>query len=435
MINIDWLQFSAVLTGSDLNISDPYQLKYLCETSIFTSVEQLYYKGEIIATISRNPRPSAPIKPETILIKLDNRVLYTRDLPSFITQLCCDIGIVWRSWSRIDVSMDFNNFDGYGKPVEQFIRDFIAGSILKKQRNKTKIKLMGDVHNTMSRKLSGSKTAGNNIAYLKFGTYQSDISYYLYNKSLEFAEVGKKPHIVKAWKKNGIDHKKPVWRLEFSIKDFNKTLIYQARKSDKDFFIKSAYNGEIISYFKDPDFIDPLNISRVYGFLYYHYFYFVDNSPGQDKNVSRRERLELFKHFAYNGSGQRLVDVHRTRDETRAARIFARKVDQYNNEVRKYKKDKAKQDLLNDVLMDIVKQNSLERWALDKLETLREVDIKVLTRKVKADDLAARPGEQTKLETLQYKKLRPLPDGNRTIKKLNRQLDKIKFDKQNIKLL
>jgi len=379
MINLDWLQFSAkLIEGTELKAPTGYELKFVCETGLFRIVETLHMAGEVVATIQRMPRKGSPIPQETIIVKLDNRILYTRDCDTYIDKLCRLLKIVWIKWGRIDISYDFTSFKNYSETPEQFIRNFISGTILKKQRNKSQFKVLGKVHNTFTRSIT-KDSFGNSIEYLKFGTYQCDISYYMYNKTLEFIEKGKKPHIIKCWKKSGINTKMPVWRLEFSIKNFNKSLVYASKKGKND-----PQSGEVVSYFKEREFIRPENIEQVFQFLYWHYMFFVNNIGENLPKISRRERIELLPIGTYNASRMRLVDVHQSRDETRSARIFLKKLDETNNEVREAK-NMYEHNALSEVMMKLIKRHSIEEWATNKISSLsaqqKEEIRKLSTRK------------------------------------------------------
>lgn len=372
MINIDWLQFSAkVNKGFAPNYTNDYSADFITETNLFEIVESVKYKGSEIAVLQRQPRKTNKfLKPENIIVKLVNSLLYTKDCNAFINKICKDLNLTWLHWGRIDISFDFTRFDNYQNTPEQFIRDFISGAILKKQRNATQFKVIGKSHNTTSKinKLNAG-AIGNSIEYLKFGTYTSDISYYLYNKSIEFLEKGKKPHIIKAWKKHNIDMSENVWRLEFSIKNFNKALIYKAKRKESEIYQEHAEAGEVVSYFRERNFIEPKNIERVYSFLYYHYFFFVSNAPGLDSNISRRPRINLLNTFKYNSANLRLIDITRTKDETRSARIYLKKLDKSNNEIRAARRENEHK-LLNNIMLKMIKENSVEKWALGNIASL-----------------------------------------------------------------
>ena len=368
MINLDWLQFnSRLISGNELIYPEKYTFERIGQTALFEKIDVLKYKDKPIATIQHEPKEKVKVPTGSIIVKLDNSILYMRECNTFIDKLCRDLNIVWHNWSRIDISYDFNNFinQQYKEPAK-FIRAWLQDEILKKQRNKTKFKLQGKVNNTTSRvNLQQLMKPGNSIEYLKFGDYTSDISYYLYNKSIEFIEKGRKPHIVRSWKKDGnIDLQLPVWRLEFSIKEFNRALVVGSRKKDQD-----PEAGEVLVYFKDRNFVEPDNIKKIFSFLHYHYMFFVGNTGDDLPRITRRDRIELLPRGNYNHARLKLVDFQTTKDETRAARIFAKKLEASNNEVRELKKDKQ-HEAFSEYLYKFIIDNNIEQWAMYNVSSL-----------------------------------------------------------------
>jgi hypothetical protein len=64
-----------------------------------------------------------------------------------------------------------------------------------------------------------------------------------------------------------------------------------------------------------------------------------------------------------------LVDFQTTKDETRAARIFAKKLEASNNEVREMKKDKQ-HEAFSEYLYKFIIDNNIEQWAMYNVSSL-----------------------------------------------------------------
>ena len=76
--------------------------------------------------------------------------------------------------------------------------------------------------------VSGSQANTSKFHYLRFGSRLSAVSVYLYNKSKEMEDVKFKPYIENVWMQAGINADKPVWRLEFSMKNEATTFYNEA---------------------------------------------------------------------------------------------------------------------------------------------------------------------------------------------------------------
>jgi hypothetical protein len=248
------------------------------------------------ATLACNPR-SAIIDKRGALLKLKNTMLYAMDYCQLINDLLQELGYTFKSVSRLDLAVDFNSFEGFNwhriEP-EHLIRKYARGEYTKVGRNK------------------GNMFVENNIyQYLRFGTSNSDISCYLYNKTVELQQKVMKHYIIEQWEMSDIDTKKDVWRLEISIK------------------------GNSWKY-TDPDTgeIRPLTIDDLKDIAFLEGAYFFHLNKQFDIRIvadnTRHDRLKKIPLFKEKYEHKPFVLSNLTKDGTRMDKIFIRMSENYN---------------------------------------------------------------------------------------------------------
>lgn len=200
LLSIDWITLN--LKGS---VSPRYSITYKERpygSKQFARLYDVTYESVKIGCLSTLPYlPSLPH--DYCQLKLDNSLLYRKDFFRLVNIALMKMGFDIVDISRIDLSLDFNCFQN-GLSCEDFIARFAAN----KYYTMSKCKFM----------LMGEKSDRNRYQYLSLGSKQSAVKTILYNKSKEMSEVKFKPYIFDAWEKVGIDTKRDVWRLEFSLK-------------------------------------------------------------------------------------------------------------------------------------------------------------------------------------------------------------------------
>lgn len=303
ILSIDWLQ---------LNVSAPktiavvyhsfFTVKVLpYSTRHFKLVEEIYRHGSRIATITRVPLSNI-LPADTILIKFDNWVLYSFELFTYVTEFLALNNFTFKSISRLDVCADFQRFDNNMLP-SNFIRNYLYGYYLRLGRTTASNAHFKQIKNDLS------------FNALKFGSNLSDISTYLYNKTLEMNSVKWKPWIATVWYNAGFDMNKDTWRLEVSIKDCNKLIVNQDTSEC------SVINNLTI--------LQRPFTRLLYGSLRDKYFSFVIKDEQVKK--SRMTKLPLFSDsFAKYAvvAGQSMISA------TRADKIFIKKLEDVNNDLR-----------------------------------------------------------------------------------------------------
>lgn len=311
----------------------PYQTRH------FKTIDEVYKDNHRIATITRNPHSSV-IDKNAVIIKFDNYVLYRPNLKKFVTEFLANNNFTFKSISRLDIAKDFHTLNGYEVP--EFIRQFLAGDILK----------MGKANFAVR----GKHTATNEYEYIRFGNNTSETSYYLYNKTKEMDEIKNKPYIRNHWKTNGLDENiHNVWRLEFTYKSMNRT-----------FTDLSTGEYTFINYL---EILDIENIQKLYNISIKKYFQFVKNN-----GLSRKDRMPLLDLIPYNDENTIMSDYTKGIDTTRADKIFIKKLNKTYNELREISPLQCK-DLAR-VQHEYIERKKLTEWAKNKELLIPYYDIK-----------------------------------------------------------
>ena len=321
-VMIDWLQLNCrgVIspTKLDLLIKEPYS------TRIFENVYKYERAGKILYTIAF--KPLSPILPaDTVIIKIGNEFLYRPDLWSNVNALIEWLGIVVKGITRLDLAVDFQYFLNNLLP-SNLISNFVNNKYLK--NGLAQFKIIGTQKETM------------NFEYLRFGSGESDISAYMYNKSKELKDVKNKPWITEVWQKTFIDNTLDTWRLEFSLKS---NQIHELNK----------VTGELerLTY---QSIQNQAYLEQLYTSLVYKYFRFKHNN--NTKNKTEMKDVQLFKFECVPNAIRVITDKH---ESGRSERIFLRKLESFNNEMRAIKNERLNSDsetygigkvVLNDVI-------------------------------------------------------------------------------------
>lgn len=173
------------------------------------------YDGKFpMIEIRRNPyslRKQGGIFPDNAChIRLSNRACYLISPVRYLYNFMLAHGFRYQSISRIDIALDFNNFDDGTDPAD-FIGRYMRNEISK--INQCNIHSHGSDH-----------WNGRTWNSLKWGAPTSAVSTKLYNKTLELKEGKDKFYIRDAWAEASLDITRDVWRIEFSINSQSQTL-------------------------------------------------------------------------------------------------------------------------------------------------------------------------------------------------------------------
>ena len=205
-LSIDWLSVSCKRISEP---KQPYkfeQQKY--GTKIFKKVEKISLSGMPIGWLTSIPASSI-LPADSAILKFENWLLYQYFFQSNIYNYISDFGLTFNGINRLDIAVDLNEFYNYLKP-NNLISKFLKGEYKHFGRSKFKV--------------IGSTNEKNTYDYLRFGTGESAISVYLYNKTKELIEVADKQHIRELWERSGLDTNNDIWRLEVSFRGDKKNI-------------------------------------------------------------------------------------------------------------------------------------------------------------------------------------------------------------------
>lgn len=304
---IDWLQLNCrgIISEEKLNslIKEPYH------TRIFEHIYKYVRGNKTLYTIAF--KPLSPILPhDTVILKIGNEFLYRPDLFANINSLLTWLDLKVHGITRIDLCTDFQYFLNNLQP-DNLIHKFVNNTYLK--------------NGLAQFKIIGTQKEKMNFEYLRFGSGESIISAYMYNKSKELKDVKDKPWIREVWAKSFIDNTLDTWRLEFSIKS------NQIDELNKETGEVAKLNYENI---QNQQYLEQLYVS-----LMDKYFQFKHNN--KTKNKSEMKTVHLFNNEYTPNAIKVITEKH---ESGRSERIFIRKLESFNNEMRQIKNDRMHSD-------------------------------------------------------------------------------------------
>jgi hypothetical protein len=252
--SIDWLTFNIKL--KDINnpfIRDEgiYAEEREQGTNIFKRVKDFYNtRDELIFTIVFQPH-SKIIKQDFGQLQIANKWLYVGNLSKLVYKIFFQSNFELVNISRIDLCTDFFNFVDTYKPLS-FIQDVARGNVLKV--NPSKVNFWG-------------KTGDYTIDYhaMNIGDRESTFNFKLYNKTKELEEKHEKGYIKTKWYKKLKGYEElikmketpTIWRLEVSIKDWNKIKIDGKKviEINNDIFDILNYHPYFMQFFISKKFV------------------------------------------------------------------------------------------------------------------------------------------------------------------------------------
>lgn len=197
---VDWL---SVYCKGIAEFAAPWHVqRQEYSTQQYKYVDFLYFNNDHFATVTHTPH-SAILDKLGMIIKLENRYLYSSRYPFILSKMLAESNIKFVGISRLDLFLDFQEFLNNLNP-QIFIEKVFNLEILKNGRSKFATQ--------------GATAQKINFEYLKFGTRSANSLVYLYNKTKELQEVKDKEYIRETWTASGYDPTRDVWRLEYSFK-------------------------------------------------------------------------------------------------------------------------------------------------------------------------------------------------------------------------
>lgn len=220
MISVDWLQvycllpvdFHFTMNRPIAGRSRTFSVSQAeIHTAMFKEVYKIYVGTLECAIVQKSPR-SCKLNPRMALLKIDNRFLYQAGFIELLYDIMSTFGFIYKGITRIDICYDCELYRN-GRSPSKFINNFLVNRSITAHN----IRRKGSEEFTCH----GKKPRGgeSKINYIRFGSPQSKINSYIYDKSLELEEAHDKPWIRAAWEKVGLGiGDRHVFRSEISIK-------------------------------------------------------------------------------------------------------------------------------------------------------------------------------------------------------------------------
>lgn len=250
-----------------------------------------------VATIACQPKDERHRK-DGGAIKLNNAVLYVADWYFILTDILATLQWSPLNITRVDLCADFNYFMG-GLAPDTFLRKYVcktAASYLRVGSNKFCVYGIKDMRCTV-------------YDSIRWGSRQSGVSVYMYNKSKELREVKDKPWIREHWQQAQLSSTRDVWRVEISI-------------SSEALGLKDLYHNLVHNLFIDELMTPDLcrDIFKVYAAKHFR-FLKTDRQAKRKRDLKPVELLDLSSH-----SNMMPVGLKESHDTGRMERIVSNKL-------------------------------------------------------------------------------------------------------------
>lgn len=317
LYSIDWLQLFCTCNLSESGDAPAIPTNLISKMAdrngyhrTYTLVEPLEYvkgykwhrsvmwKNWCVAHISAIPS-SSNHNPAGCSIKLHNPVLYIYDWYFILLDVLSALDWKPQNITRCDVCCDQHYFLN-GLHPSTFIRNYACRkrSYLRVGRKANDFALYG--HKDMY---------GVDYNSIRWGSRQSGVSVYLYNKTKELAEKKDKPWIQRAWAGAGFHAHKDVWRVEISI-------------TSEGCGLKNLTNKVLHTLFID-DLLDSSAVQNIFKVYAAKYFHFVKIDPKIKKKCDLPD-VELLN--LDTGSVYRPSSMRELADSGRMEKIVANKL-------------------------------------------------------------------------------------------------------------
>lgn len=244
-------------------------------------------------------------------IRLSNRTCYCPDPIGYLRRFLLDHGYRLKLISRIDICLDFAEFDNRMSP-EFFVSEYMRGAFLKLHQSRLhsygsdyEVSLAAHGNDTIKTKVWNS---------LSWGSKKSSITTKMYNKSLEMRQKKKKHYIIDKWEKAGLrPDENDIWRIEFSLSSAIKGYV---RIDDGELLPSS------LSLYDNED-----KLWRAWSGCASRLFVFVDKATATRK--SRMKKMQLFDIY---DDVCKPVELSSEEDPTRTERMLIRYLNKLRND-------------------------------------------------------------------------------------------------------
>jgi len=331
LLQLDWLQGVIEHKGfPNMQFASKYRpVKLNIKGKIFMQVWNIYESATHICTISF--QPNSPILPaDLVSIKFSNGFLYCTNLKERVINFFNENNIVLKYWSRIDIAHDFLTF--YNK--------LLPNNLIKRTKRDIYLKCGYSKSSTIDTQIKFTE-----YQYIRYGSYNCDVSVKLYNKTMEMQQKEWKKHIANSWEKCGFHYDDTVWRLEFNINNCRKYYL------NKD-------TGEIFNL-NDIDILEPYNVALLFNYLTIKYFSFKINN--YKANKSRMKYLKIMELINWD---ENLIEFESVAQAGKCDKIAAKVMYEHNKNVREFTHPNENHFIY--VLRQFLKDKGLTKWGIEK---------------------------------------------------------------------
>lgn len=274
------------------NISQPREFN-----AMFADCFQVNIHDFPVATIYLNPRPSTMAK-GLCMVKLANPLLYTARWMWYLQDILDGLSWRYHNITRVDLCADFNFFNNDISPRE-FIRRYIS-SADSTEENPSYYRIGSNKFNTVATKKATDNGCTVLCDYIRWGTRNSGVCTYLYNKTQELNDKGGKKYIRDLWFENGLEDtdETPVYRLEFSITPSAMYIQRHLTDEEKDelnqnkAIVRESLKSLQVRELCMDDFCTQSNVQNLFWIYFQHYFRF--RIVGTQKMPHNWQEVQLF---------------------------------------------------------------------------------------------------------------------------------------------
>lgn len=352
-INLDWLEVYCIedyQKPRDVNYftSCGYDIKVRAYGSPqYAQMFTLYENEDEFVEIRREPYSTTDaggIFPRGAChIRLCNRTCYERDPIGHLRMFLITHGYQFKAISRIDIALDFVDFDNPEWSPRTFVAAYMRGEVSKV--NQSNVAAHG--RDYWANRIWNS---------LKWGSNSSAITTKFYNKTLELKEAEAKAYIRTRWAEAGFPPNAEVWRIEFAASSQMQTLQSLATGAT---FVRnlSSYETRERLLFQ----------WQVYSQKYFDFRKVIHNQNGTLKRKYECPKLNLFT-FADSAPYKPMRNVARTHFVGRTWTVLANKIKPmlYDTSMPKEVRDAAY------VMLSIILQKRAEEWC--DVDAMRRAD-------------------------------------------------------------
>lgn len=234
-------------------------------------------------------------------LRLTNRTCYERDPIGHLRMFLITNGYTIKALSRVDIALDFVQFDNTDWQPRTFVAAYMRGEVSK---------------------VNQSHVAAHGFDYwanriwnsLKWGSVNSPVTTKMYNKTMELREQEDKDYIRQRWIESGFSPTDEVWRIEFSASSQMQSL--------KSKTTGHVFKRDLTSYSSRERLLFQF---QVFMTKYFDFRLCVRNRDGSLKRKYECPRLNLF-HFANDAPYTPVRNVAKSRFIGRTWKVLTNKL-------------------------------------------------------------------------------------------------------------